>query len=319
MMEMEALRKDFLSGKPSICLDFRFWKTRYVQELSALYDRYEAESLFYWAAEEVSGMPKPRLLAEMGQELDSSQSVRMEKALSRLQKGEPVQYVFGKAYFAGLELEVGPGVLIPRPETEELFLWVLDTLQAMAREGNTWRKEMSCRILDLCTGSGALALALASRLPHAEIWGCDLSSVALDTARRNALNQQLPVHWFCHDILKGVLPDDVVARGPFQIMVSNPPYVTPSERAQMRSNVLDYEPAMALFVEGQDPLLYYKALAKLARSYLQAGGYILLEINEAFPRENQELLRCAGFDDVEVREDFKGKARMVRARQPLSL
>ena len=106
-------------------------------------------------------MPKPRLLAEMGQELDSSQSVRMEKALSRLQKGEPVQYVFGKAYFAGLELEVGPGVLIPRPETEELFLWVLDTLQAMAREGNTWRKEMPCRILDLCTGSGALALALA--------------------------------------------------------------------------------------------------------------------------------------------------------------
>ncbi len=287
------------------------WKEAFRQVLSGRYGILEAGALFYWAAEEITGKSKARLLADMRCEVRGREQERFGSVLERLGKGEPVQYVFGKAFFAGMALEVGPGVLIPRPETEELLQWACASLQGTGGLAGA-------RILDLCTGSGALALALASAFPEARVHACDLSLEALSFAARNARNLGLPVHLFRHDVLSGDLPVSVTGEGLFGLMVSNPPYVLPSEKPLMRSNVLDYEPGSALFVDEEAPLAFYKALARIARAYLAPGGFYLAEINEAFPRENRELLVDAGFEDVEVRRDFQGKSRMLRARQPFS-
>lgn len=289
---------------------FRQWKEAFRQRLGVLYEQAEADSLFYWSVEEITGISKARLLAEMEQPVPLKSVPLLKSVLQRLEKAEPVQYVFGKAFFAGMELRVGPGVLIPRPETEELFQWACESLPLSGHSA-------SARILDLCTGSGALALALAKTFPDAQVYACDLSSIALLTAGRNAHDLGLSVRLFQHDVLEGNLPESVVAGGPFQLMVSNPPYVLPSEKDLMRSNVLDYEPDMALFVDEEDPLAFYRALARIARAHLAPGGFFLAEINESFPRENKDLLVAAGFEEVEVRHDFRGKHRMVRARMPL--
>lgn len=288
----------------------RQWKERYRCSLSVLYDGDEAGSIFYWAAEEITGMPKAVILAEMDYKVTEKERSAFAAALQKLRQGEPVQYVFGKAYFAGLELNVGPGVLIPRPETEELFHWASESLRKLDVAGNP------CRIMDLCTGSGALALALASAFPDAEVYACDLSTEALSIAGKNAVRLNLPVCFFCHDVLEGKLPASVTEGKDFHLMVSNPPYVLPSEKPLMHLNVIGYEPNMALFVKETDPLAFYRALAVMARSCLQPGGFFLAEINEAFPQENISLLAEAGFVDVEVRKDFRGKCRMIRGRQP---
>ncbi len=222
--------------------------------------------------------------------------------LPRLLAHEPVQYVLGTAHFAGLELEVSPATLIPRPETEELLRLALREVPAGPGQ----------RLLDVGTGSGALACALAQARPEAEVWAVDVSGAALAVARHNAARYGLAVLFQELDILRelptGIAPQSLTA------LVSNPPYVRESEQAQMRPNVLAWEPALALFVPDADPLLFYRRLGEIGRELLVPGGHIFLEINEMLSQETLALLRAQGYADVRGQADMFGKPRFVTAR-----
>ena len=223
--------------------------------------------------------------------------------LTRLLAHEPVQYVLGTAHFAGMELEVTPATLIPRPETEELVQLIVAGQRA--RPG--------LRVLDLGTGSGCLALALARALPGAEVLAADISEEALAVARRNAARYAPAVTFQQFDMLREMPAG--LAPGTLDVLVSNPPYVRESERAQMRANVLAWEPVTALFVPDHDPLLFYRRLAEMGAVLLRPGGGNYLEINEALGDETATLLVAQGFADVRVVPDLFGKARMVHGRR----
>ena len=269
--------------------------------LKAAYGEQESDALFYWAAQEILHQDRMRLVANLSENVSESQAESFSRALARLQEGEPVQYIFQKAYFLDLELEVNPSVLIPRGETEELVLWTLESLRSVAAP----------RVLDLCTGSGAIALALAQARPDAAVWACDISPDALQTALRNNEKCGTDVHFFQQDILQESLSENIRHQN-FDLIVSNPPYVCHSEKKAMRANVLQYEPHTALFVEDAAPLLFYRRIATLAQERLHVGGQVLVEINEAFPEECKTLFAASGLTDIEVRQDLHGKARMLK-------
>ncbi len=218
--------------------------------------------------------------------------------LARLLAHEPVQYVLGVAHFAGMELEVTPATLIPRPETEELARFI----------GNESQHLRQPSMLDVGTGTGCLALALARALPTATVRAVDVSAEALAVAGRNAARYAPQVVFEQLDILRqtpAVLP------GSLDVLVSNPPYVRESERAAMRANVLAWEPATALFVPDDDPLLFYRRLAALGQELLRPGGRLYVEINEAFSLETQALLAQHGYAEVRGVADMFGRDRMV--------
>ncbi len=223
---------------------------------------------------------------------------------ARLLAHEPVQYVLGTAHFAGLDLEVTPATLIPRPETEELARLV--TAEARGRAG--------LAVLDVGTGSGCLALALARALPRAQVLAVDVSAEALAVARRNGARYAPQVAFQQVDILQETPAG--LAPGALDVLVSNPPYVRESERPLMRENVLAWEPATALFVPDDDPLLFYRRLGALGRALLRPGGGLYLEINEALSAETEALLVGQGYADVRGVADMFGRARLVRATAP---
>jgi release factor glutamine methyltransferase len=227
-------------------------------------------------------------------------AARLPDIEARLLAHEPVQYVLGTAHFAGMELEVTPATLIPRPETEELAQLIAQ--EQAGRAGRT--------VLDVGTGSGCLALAVARALQPARTVAVDISGEALAVARRNAARYVPEVEFQQLDILT-TTPS--IAPGTLDVLVSNPPYVRASERAQMRDNVLAWEPETALFVPDADPLLFYKRLAELALVLLRPGGAVYLEINEALGAETAALLPAPAFSDVRVLADFFGRTRFVRA------
>ncbi|MCM1169316.1 MAG: peptide chain release factor N(5)-glutamine methyltransferase [Bacteroides sp.] len=268
--------------------------------LSETCGRAEADALFYWAAQEILHQDRMRLAAGLPQAVPEQEDSLFASVLTRLQAGEPIQYIFGKAYFLDLELEVNPAVLIPRGETEELVLWTLENIRGIKNP----------KILDLCTGSGAIALALASARPDAGVWAYDISPEALRTASRNNERCRTRVNFFLQDILQEEIPENI-EKTAFNLIVSNPPYVRKCERAQMRANVLEHEPHIALFVDDDDPLLFYRRIAFMAWEHLAEGGFVMAEINEAFPDECRELYERQGFSHVEVRRDLHGRARML--------
>jgi release factor glutamine methyltransferase len=220
---------------------------------------------------------------------------------ARLVAHEPVQYVLGTAHFAGMELEVTPATLIPRPETEELA-------QLIAQEQGG---KAGLTVLDVGTGSGCLALALAQSLRPARTIAVDISAGALAVATRNAARYELKVEFQQVDILQAEPTD--LPPGSLDVLVSNPPYVRDSERPLMRDNVLAWEPATALFVPDNDPLLFYRRLAELAAALLRAGGTVYLEINEELGLETAALFPTPAFTQVAVVADFFGKNRFIRA------
>ncbi|MDB5263993.1 MAG: protoporphyrinogen oxidase [Adhaeribacter sp.] len=223
-----------------------------------------------------------------------------EKIISRLQQHEPLQYVLGISHFYGLELEVSPAVLIPRPETEELVNIII--------QENNARTEL--RVLDICTGSGCISISLSAHLNTEAVYGLDISEPALAIARRNALKYKQPISWLHHDILAGV--PDLPLRS-FDIIVSNPPYVLQQEKKNMRANVLHYEPHIALFVPDEDALRFYKHITEHALNLLSPTGVLYYEINENKAAGLARLLADAGFGTVKVIPDMFGKDRFVRA------
>ena len=226
---------------------------------------------------------------------------QVDAVLSRLEKQEPIQYVLGTALFHGLELKVTPAVLIPRPETAVLVDIIADNAG----------DRPDLRVLDLGTGSGCIAIALARILKFPEITAVDISPDALEVARGNARALKANISFLQADMRTLSLPDSS-----FDIVVSNPPYIVESEKRDMESNVLDHEPALALFVPDSDPLEFYKPIGLLAIKALAPGGYLYLEINPMFASRLSDFLKATGFSDIRVVLDSFGKKRFITCRRP---
>ena len=272
------------------------------KSLSPLYDPSEATSIKYVAIEDVTGLSKTRIHAFPEKVLSDEQSQRLSHILLKLNIGEPIQYVLGHTEFYGLPFNVTPAVLIPRPETEELVEWVLATVK---------RNDGRQNILDIGTGSGCIPISLKKHLPTATVTAIDISANALVIAKQNAVLNEVEVNFMEVDILNNILTKSIQQH--FTIIISNPPYVTNREKAQMHINVLDNEPHLALFVSDSDPLLFYHAIADFAQLYLEPNGHLFFEINENFGEQTVELLKNKHFNNIELRQDIYGKNRMIRA------
>lgn len=264
----------------------------------------------YYTAEEVSALSRIVCCDLLGQAptdyylgkdivLSSKKEQELEDILQRLSRFEPLQYIEGRTLFLGRELWVAPGVLIPRPETEELVELMLKEIPADAR------------ILDVGTGSGCIAISLAKELPDALVTAWDVSPEALSVARVNARKLQANVRFVECD----VLACQVDKAGLYDVIVSNPPYVTEAEKADMEPNVLQWEPSLALFVPDDDPLRFYRRIAVLGRDMLADGGRLYFEINRAYGREMVEMLRAMGYVGVRVEKDLSQNDRFVIAEK----
>lgn len=219
--------------------------------------------------------------------------------LKRLETGEPIQYVLGNEWFMGRSFSVCPDVLIPRPETEELVQLVCDRCKVDAP-----------RILDVGTGSGCIAVSLAKMMPGSQLTALDVSERAIEVARANAVRNDASVNFVCKSIFDDDLP---FAPASLDVVVSNPPYVTESDKLQMHSNVLDFEPHLALFVPDSDPLVFYRRIAQLSTVWLKQGGMLFFEINERFGEATRQMLETMQYSNVEVHNDFYQRNRMVSA------
>jgi release factor glutamine methyltransferase len=281
-------------------MNVRQFTTSVAAALRPIYPESESKAISSLVVEHLLEMDAMDRMMEAQQPVAEEAEAALEPLLARLLAHEPVQYVLGIAYFADMELEVTPATLIPRPETEEL-VHVIKQEQAA---------KPNLRVLDVGTGSGCLALALARLMPTAQVLAVDISAEALAVARRNA-DQFAPKVTFQQVDILAAMPADI-APGTLDILVSNPPYVRESERSEMRENVLAWEPATALFVPDEDPLLFYRRLAELGRALLKDGGAIYLEINEALGAETSALLDPEHFEGVRVLPDLFGKPRIVR-------
>ena len=272
-------------------------------QLEGVYDAGEARAVVRLLLEEAFGMSWADVLGGALERLDSSQERQLTELMSRLQSGEPVQYVVGHAWFCDRRFMVGPGVLIPRPETEELVQWILaDGVPAGAT------------LLDIGTGSGCIACTLACEVKDAHVMACDISDAALDIARRNARELGVDVSMMRHDVLSGE-PFPLVQllqAGSVDVVVSNPPYICRHEASSMEDNVLRHEPHEALFVPDDDALLFYRAIAQRAKELLRPGGSIYFEINPDHANELEALVSDMGFSRITLRDDQFGRCRMMR-------
>lgn len=256
-----------------------------------------------WMLCDVLGCSRAQLYAYPERPVATVQQRRFAELLARRLRREPLQYVLGYVEFLGLRLEVGPGVLIPRPETEWLTERVLQELQSILQP----------RVLDVGTGSGCIALAIKQGRPDAEVWGCDISPEALAIAQRNAEQLGLHVAWKQMDALEASFPENVPS--PFDLIVSNPPYLALHEANELPPEVRDYEPPEALYA-GEDPLRFYRALARHGQVLLKPGGRLACEVHAHYGKDVVAWFKAAGYEDVELEYDLADKPRLVWARRP---
>lgn len=265
--------------------------------IAASYAETEASALARWILEEEFGFSTLELYAGKDTDFPMEKRNRLNDILVRLARFEPIQYIIGKTEFCGLTLKVSSDVLIPRPETAELVDWIVSDCP-----------QSGLRVLDIGTGSGCIAITLAERMVEAEVSAWDISEKALAVARENALHNNVRIAFSCMDVF-----NEPTGTSVFDIIVSNPPYITESERAEMERNVLDYEPETALFVPDTDPLRFYRRIAHIGNQMLKPGGKLFFEINRAYGSETAAMLKYGGYSQVEVRSDSYGNARMIKA------
>ena len=273
-----------------------------VQQLQTLYPEREIKAMIRVLLEHYGNFSSAKQHAFPETIINEEIENKLTKALQMLSFGQPLQYVTGETYFCGLRIEVNEKVLIPRPETEELVQWAINELS-----GND-----NANIIDLCTGSGCIAIALAKRFPQASVSACDISEEALTIAQGNAQNNHVHIHFSQCNILT---PVNTANAPVYSLIICNPPYVRLSERVAMHKNVLDFEPAQALFVDDADSLVFYRAIVAFAQQTLAPDGCIMTEINEALGRETAHLFRESGFAKVSLRKDINGKDRMLKAEK----
>ena len=294
----------------------QFW-----QSLTPLYDAGEAQAIVRTVLDVEYGMTLTDIICGKVNELSSDEERNLEEIITRLQNGEPVQYVLGEADFAGRTFHVEPGVLIPRPETAELCQWIEEDVSSL-------ESDESKRILDICTGSGCIAITLGLTIPNSEVTGRDISEDALRIAQGNVeMLKARNVRIEYQDAL--MLPKAAEAEEAaeiseaaeaesslsksWNIIVSNPPYICEKEKADMEKNVLEHEPSIALFVPDEEPLKFYRAIAEYASSTLKSEGALYFEINPIYEKETREMLEELGFKDIKTKGDAYGKKRMMKA------
>ena len=258
----------------------------------------ERRNIAQYTVAAAEGVDLAKVLIWYDEEVDIP---NIEHITDELSQGRPLQYIIGKTEFCGLDFAVREGVLIPRPETEQLVEWAIKRAKRYTQP----------RILDLCTGSGCIAISLAHALPQATVTAIDLSSDALAVARENCTSLNVDVELLKDDVL-GELP--TLGEREFDVIVSNPPYIPRSEQSRMRVNVTQYEPEMALFVDDKNPLLFYEAIACYAKKHLCKGGSLLFEVHESYATATVEMLQAKGFDHISLRKDFLDKPRMICCR-----
>ena len=277
------------------------YRDQFIQELTPLYDAGEAESFFYLILEAKHQLKRIDIALQPELVLSVSELETWNSILDQLKREIPVQYLLGTTHFYGLEFEVHKNVLIPRPETEELVDWIIQSLKVESRN-------QKIKILDIGTGSGCIAISLAKNLPNAEVFALDVSNKALATAQKNAELNQVQVQFICQSILE---TEDLGQQ--FDVIVSNPPYVRHLEKQEIKKNVLDNEPHLALFVADDDALIFYRKIAQLAVKNLSQTGQLYFEINQYLGQEMLSLLQEMDFKNSELRQDIYGNDRMTKS------
>lgn len=273
-------------------------KQQFINELSSLYPNEEIQSFFYLLTESHLNMNKVDIALNHNFNLTEVNQNYFQKALIQLKKETPIQYIIGETEFYGLQFKVNVNVLIPRPETEELVEWILNSVD----------KNKKIKILDIGTGSGCIAISLAKNLPNAIVYALDVSAKALEITKQNAEINNVQIVF----LQQNILASEKLAEN-YDIIVSNPPYVRELEKQEIKPNVLENEPHLALFVEDENPLIFYKKIAELAKNSLNKNGLLFFEINQYLGKETVDLLNSKGFKNIELKKDFFQNDRMIKA------
>jgi release factor glutamine methyltransferase len=281
------------------------YRDQFVKALSTVYDGGEAESFFYLILEDKHQLKRIDLALNPDLEFTDKDMEVWNPILEQLKLEIPIQYLLGTTSFYGLDFEVNENVLIPRPETEELVEWIIKSNSNTEASGG---KMKDLKILDIGAGSGCIAISLAKNIPNAQVFAIDVSEKALATARKNAEINHVNVTFLKQNILE---TDDLAQQ--FDIIVSNPPYVRNLEKQEIKKNVLDNEPHLALFVEDDDALIFYRKIAELAQKNSSKNGQLFFEINQYLGKEMVELLGKMNFKNIELHKDIYGNDRMIKA------
>ena len=276
------------------------YKSYFSEQLTSIFPQTEIDTFFFLLIEEYLAFQRIDLTLHPAFEVPSDKKMLLDEALVRLKKEEPIQYILGKTEFFGLPFNVDKNTLIPRPETEELVEWVIKEVK---------KSQNLLSILDIGTGTGCIPISLKKQLPNVNVSAIDVSEKALSIAKKNAELNETEVSFIHQDILK-----TKVLNSKFDIIVSNPPYVRELEKAEIKNNVLENEPHLALFVEDNNPLLFYKKIADLAKNSLAKTGILFFEINQYLGKETVDMLKSKGFTKVELRKDLFGNNRMIKAQ-----
>lgn len=282
---------------------------KFNQELNNIYDSNETESIFLMLIDHYLNLKRSDLSFNKSLSLNERDLRPLDLAINRLKEGMPVQYVIGETYFYGLKFRVNPSVLIPRPETEELVKWVIDSVKQM---GSEFEQPEEKHLLDIGTGSGCIAISLKNNLKDYIVSGLDISDESINTAKENARLNEVEINWMVTDIL---LADPDIQQQ-YSLIISNPPYIKMNEKDDMHTNVLEYEPHHALFVSNENPLIFYNAIADFSKKHLTNQGLLFFEINEYLGNQTIQLLKDKGFINIQLRKDMQGKDRMIRCMKP---
>lgn len=276
--------------------DFR---TFFNEELSDLYPKTEIDTFFFRTIEHILNLQLTDVFTKQDLLIDDANMTVLKSIIVRLQKEDPIQYILGETEFYGYRFKVNSDVLIPRPETEELVSWVKDTIE---------NKRTELSILDIGTGSGCIAISIQKEVPTVTVTAFDISDKALVTAKQNAELNEANVNFIHHDILSNTPINEK-----FDVIISNPPYVRELEKVEIKNNVLNNEPHLALFVDDNNPLLFYKRITDVALTNLNENGVLFFEINQYLGEETKQMLLDKGFKNVVLKNDLFGNHRMIKA------
>ncbi|SEP55009.1 peptide chain release factor N(5)-glutamine methyltransferase [Flavobacterium urocaniciphilum] len=277
-------------------------KTQFYSELKNIQEDSEIESFFFILTEYLHNLKRIDISLQPEFEVSDEDLIKWNTIISDLKAEKPIQYITGEAWFYGLRFEVNENTLIPRPETEELVEWIVESTKLEA--GST-----KLKVLDIGTGSGCIPISLKKEIPNSDVFTIDVSEKAIETAAKNASENNVEINFKHQSVLEMDNLDEFGTK--FDVIVSNPPYVRNLEKQEIKKNVLDYEPHLALFVEDTDALLFYRKIAQLALNGLKPNGKLFFEINQYLGKETIELLENLGFKNIELRKDFVGNDRMI--------
>lgn len=275
-------------------------RSYYAQQLFKFYDERETETLIFMLLEDYAGVSKSEIIINPELTINESELLNIHFAVKDLKNYKPIQYILGKTEFYGIPILVNSAVLIPRPETEELVDWIIQDT----------KKDQESTMLDIGTGSGCIAIALKNALPMATIYAIDSSPNALDIANQNALMNQADITISQVDFLAKNAWKNL---GQYDVIVSNPPYVRNMEKKDMKKNVLNYEPESALYVDDNNPLIFYKNIAEFGLDHLKINGSLYCEINQYLGEDTVKVFESYGFEDIQLKKDFKGNDRFIKA------